>query len=331
MKEEFHKKGRLLFTDENCLYLAEGYKLYESNDDGYTWSILYDFNIYQFHNLLKRSSLFHRLFRKGIHHLVIDESIMVAIVDNYSYYSFQKSEFIKIGKINGSRPLNLCVDNNAFYYGEYRKNEERSIVSVWKWQPGQLGWNPCWQFNNIRHIHGVFSDPYTNSIWVTTGDDDFECAIWQTTDNFRSIKKVIGGNQQCRAVQLLFAKEFVYFGSDTPLEKNFIYRLNRKNCSVEKLTDVSSSVFFGTSVAGNLFFSTVVEPSNVNLTNYCEVWRSENGYDWNLFSTFRKDLFPLKYFQYGQVKFPLGNRCQTSLWISPFATEYHGRSLKYKL
>ena len=40
-------------------------------------------------------------------------------------------------------------------------------------------------------MHGIFIDPYDGRIWVTTGDDDHESAIWFTDDEFKTLEKVV--------------------------------------------------------------------------------------------------------------------------------------------
>ena len=30
------------------------------------------------------------------------------------------------------------------------------------------------QKNNVRHVHGIYLDPFTNYLWVVTGDNRYE-------------------------------------------------------------------------------------------------------------------------------------------------------------
>jgi hypothetical protein len=189
-------------------------------------------------------------------------------------------------------------------------------------------WRSVWFFEGVRHVHGVFQDPFTNAIWVTTGDSDEEAAIWRTDDCFSTLQCVVGGTQQFRAVHLLFTADYVYFGSDAPDEHNYIYRMDRAGTKVERLASVGGSVFYGCTVGDSLFFSTAVEPSNVNPCRYAEVWCSNDGVNWFKYVKFKKDFLSMKFFQYGQVFFP--NCCgdETNFWCSPFATNKHGSSIK---
>lgn len=271
-------------------------------------------------------SLLSRLLRTGIHHVARNDTSTVVVADRNTYVSGDGGLKL-LGQLKGSRPLVLCESDGAFYYGEYRSNPERSAVQIWCWRPGDRDWSSVWCFVGVRHVHGVFHDPHSESIWVTTGDADSEAGIWRTDDGFKSVKRIIGGSQQVRAIQLLFTSQHIYFGSDAPDERNFIYRMDRHGQNLEKLSEVGGPVFFGCEAGGSLFFSTSVEPSKVNTRFYSEVWRSDDGLRWYRFLEFKKDFWPMGYFQYGQVFFPSGPGDGTHLYCSPFATVGHGNTV----
>lgn len=170
----------------------------------------------------------------------------------------------------------------------------------------------------IRHIHGIYQDPFTQKVWISTGDFGEEAALWETDAAFSKVEKIISGSQQTRAIKLLFTKDYIYYGSDTPKEQNYISRMHRETRTIEQLTKVGSSVFHGTKVGDWLFFSTAIEPSEVNKTKQAEVWASPNGTDWKCILKFKKDIWSMKYFQYGQVFFPNGPGDGKNLWVSPF-------------
>ena len=318
--------GRVLCTHNQTIYCARSHKIFQSTDNGITWKIWIALPVKTWQKIVMALPLFARLLRQGIHHLTITESEAVIIANKMSYV-VDKDIPKKVEPLHGSRPLVLCTTaNNDIYYGEYRSNPDRSPVSVWKLNIKNLTWESVWSFKNIRHVHGVFHDPYRDAIWVTTGDTDSEAGIWRTDDNFATLQKIIGGSQQFRSVQLLFTKDYLYFGSDAPDEKNYIYRMDREGQNLEQLVAVDSSVFYGCKVGESLFFSTAIEPSSINTSRKAEVWRSDNGTDWYKFLEFKKDIWSMKYFQYGQILFPSGNNTSTSLYFTPFAAENGGKS-----
>jgi len=273
-----------------------------------------------------------RLLRKGVHHFIpIDE--------NHSAYIYNKKLCVTDGSkmmldlpIPGSRPLSFEKIGNEIIFGEYRSNPERSPVSVFAIQ---LGNKPVLQkkytFKNIRHIHGVYRDPFTHSIYITTGDENNEAAIWNTTNNFKTIEKILSGSQQTRAIKLLFDEHYIYFGSDTSYEKNYLYKLDKQSKELTQITDVGSSVFHGCKVKNWFFFSTAIEPSRINKTRYAELWASPDGNKWRCILKLKKDILLMKYFQYGQIFFPNGPGDDSNLWISPFATKYSNKTIKISL
>lgn len=323
-------KGRVVYVSRERVLVARGNRILESLDGGYSWNKIILISTSFFEKIMMASRVFIRLFRKGVHHYTMSKSCSL-ILANRSVYSLKYRQLRMIGSIYGSRPLSLCEAKDVYYYGEYRSNPDRSPVHVWKLEVGQDKWYPAWRFENIRHIHGVFHDTYTDTIWVTTGDKDNEAGIWRTNDNFKTLEKVRGGSQQFRAVQLLFTENHVYFGSDAPNEQNSIFRMKRDGGNVESLASVGGSVFYGCKVGDNMFFSTAVEPSQVNTRRYAEVWGTSDGHSWSLIRHFKKDIWPLKYFQYGQVLFPAGPGDGENLWMTPFATKGDQNTIRLKV
>ncbi|MDY0402776.1 hypothetical protein [Sulfurovum sp.] len=323
-------KGKILFVSENEIYISKADKIYKSIDNGKIWELWIALPVSFFEKIKMRTPLLSRLLRKSIHHLTVLEDMGIIIANKESYI-VRNNTISYIEPLHGSRPMVLCkTKEQDVLYGEYRSNPERSEVHVWKFNKLNLTWDIVWSFDNVRHIHGIFYDEYTNSIWITTGDDDKEAGIYVTKNNFKTVEKVVGGSQQFRAVQLLFSENFIYFGSDAPDEKNYIYRMYRDGTNIEKLAEVGSSVFYGTKVNNSYFFSTAIEPSSCNQTKYSEIWRSDDGSNWYIYKKKKKDMWSMKYFQYGQIFFPNGESNKV-IYYSPFATHNSGNSYCEKL
>lgn len=313
-------RGRIIYVDRRRVWLARGTQLLSSSDGGLSWSEHARVPVGWAGRIVASTRLSRRLVRGGIHHFLPGSSD-IAIAGRYVFKRGAEDEpFRPTSRVHGSRPLALATDGQLVCYGEYRPNLERSAVHVWGSRDQGCTWERLWCFEGVRHIHGVYFDPHCRMFWVTTGDDDQECGIWRSADQFRTLEKVTGGAQRVRAVDLCFTEDHVYFGSDTPLERNFIYRIERRSGEIECLQEVGSSVFFGCRVAGHLFFSTVAEPSSVNRTDRAEIWHSLDGKNWQLLRCQTKDRWPMRAFQYGQILFPGGPGDDEHLFFTPLAT-----------
>ena len=122
----------------------------------------------------------------------------------------------------------------------------------------------------------------------------------------KSVDLVKKGGQQYRTVKLLFYKDFIIYGTDSEYEKNYIYRLDRKDNKEHCLKEIQSSVFSAIKVGKYAAIATAVEPSAVNVDRYAHVWYSVSGIEWTELYKFEKDAFHPTYFQFGKIKFPQG-------------------------
>lgn len=325
--------GRLLYVDKAEVWLARGRRLLTSQDAGQTWHKRSLLPVSGVKQMLSVHRLGRRVGRVGFHHFgLTGKASGIVIAHGHVFYLIPGQHRLTGGEpIVGSRPLAFCIAKDLACYGEYRGNPERTPVHIWAAEPEDKTWRPAWRFDNVRHVHGVFLDPYTGAFWVTTGDEDHESAIWMSPDRFKTLESVAGGSQRFRAVHLLFTADHVYFGSDAPDEQNYIYRMDRKGNNVEQLTAVESSVFHGCKVGNQLFFSTAVEPSTVNHSRYAEIWGSADGENWQVVRRFKKDIWPMKYFQYGQVFFPAGRGDDKNLWFTPMGTRHDQKTFQIPL
>ncbi len=277
-----------------------------------------------------------RLVRGGIRHVVIAGDALVVVSGKRFYRVGFDGQVTPGAPCVGSNPLctpavvgTSTPSHPTIFYGEYRSNPERSPVHVWRSDDGSATFRPAWTFSDVRHVHGVFTDPFNpGELWVTTGDDDDESALWRTDDDFRTLKPVVQGGQQARAVDLIFTDDALYFGSDTPREQNYLYRLDRRTGTVTQQQPVSGSVFWGrTTPDGWKILSTAVEKSAVNPGRHAELWAAPPGRDdWRCILRLRKDPFHDKYFDHGQIRLAAGPGIPGAVWVTPYAVQGDQRS-----
>ena len=318
---EFLVEGFVNYSDGEKLFYSKGKTLYELRNGKSKKIISLHKNI--FDKILSEYSLYLRFTRSHIQHVLpIDEKHLLIFVSGEIFFiDILKKQFIQKTKINGSQPLQIAKFCDRVYYGEYIRSRNKPPINLLKSTPPFKKWKVVKTFDNVRHIHGVFNDPYTNTLWITTGDDDSESRIIRLNETNYDVIESIGGSQMYRAVTLLFTKDYIYYGTDTPLERNYIYRIDRKTMETEKLVEVGGPVFFGTIVNHNLYFSTACEPGNYNRSDSFELWESTDGKEWKTKHTFKKDIWHNKLFRYGLIFFPSGPGDGKNLRFTTMATK----------
>jgi hypothetical protein len=311
------------------LYASRGYSVVRSRiEDPHTieWQTVAYFRP----SLRRRISVNHRLtarlFRDGFHALAVLESgqLIGAVPGAIVALRPGDREFYQSHRITrGTRPLHItAVPEGRVYWGEYFDNARRDEVHIYASEDKGETWNVAYTFGKgeIRHIHNIVHDPWQNCLWILTGDYGDECRILKASCDLARVETMMKGNQQARAVAAVPTEDGLYFSSDTPLESNYIYRLDRE----QKLTQVAaitSSSICGCRVGKGVFFSTMVEPSEVNRGRCVRVYCAElsSPRPWQSLLEWRKDRLPMGLFQYGNAFLPDGENATPFLAVSTVA------------
>ena len=323
---------RALAWSGDVLYASRGYDLVcakvDSSPQALNWESVARFNPGLRRKLSSRNALTTRLFRDGFHALTVLPSGELVAALSGSIVTLQKDrkEFRQTHRIaRGTRPLHIAaVPGGGVFWGEYFDNPSRDEVYIYGSSDRGLTWSVAYTFAKgaIRHIHNIVHDPWGDCLWILTGDNGDECRILRASCDLKQVETVLHGKQQFRAVAAIPTEDGLYFSSDTPLEPNFIHRLDRAG-KVSQLTRLTSSSIYGCRVADRLFFSTMVEPSEVNLDRVVRVYQgSVRSPDvWESVIEWKKDCWPMKFFQYGNAFFPDGNNTTSCLAVTSIAVE----------
>jgi len=323
---------RALAWDGTKLYAGSGYRILCSsiqNPAHVEWEPVADFRPGIRRRLSVANRLSARLFRDGFHAMAVLPSgeLIGAVAGAIVTLRPNEREFRVTHRITrGTRPLHItAVPSGAVYWGEYFDNAARDEVHIYASADQGLTWNIAYTFPKgaVRHVHNIVHDPWEDCLWIFTGDYGDECRILRASCDLRSIAVLMQGKQQTRAVAAVPTKDAIYFSTDTPLESNFIYRLDRHG-SLSQLAPISSSSIYGCRVANHVFFSTMVEPSEVNHDRAVRIYGSdvENGGSWlPTLKSWQKDFWPMGLFQYGNAFFPDGNNTTPFLAVSTTAVE----------
>ena len=324
---EVNKKGFVaLYVTKDFWLVSKGYNIFRY--DPKSGELSYFSRLDDKKNR-RRASFFlsRRLFRAEITHLYHFQNDTWMCIAKKGIFRYNKDNkvFEKCCTIEkGSRPMNLCQSlDGTIYYGEYCFNLERKPMRIFQSKDNGDSWTVAYEFKNgeINHIHGIFNDPYTNRLWVATGDDDEACIFGYTEDGFKSFVNIYSGTQQYRVCAPLFTPEEIVFATDSQYEQNVIRSINRQTGEVKDWQIIQGSGIYAVQNGNLMLVSTTVEPSDVNKSHASHLWFSWDGHYWKELISFEKDCLPKTYFQFGSIRFP--NYEEQSDFVV-----FHGRALK---
>ncbi len=237
----------------------------------------------------------------------------VGVVRNGKYLALK-------GLIRPCRVLrSACAmdQNGDIFFGEYLANPERGEMRIYKYKPGSDTLEIVYTFpqNSIKHIHGLYADDVTGSIFCLTGDDEKECKILRSFDGFESAETIGEGDESWRAVSILFDKENFFYGTDAEFRANHIYKVNRANLKREKLGEVDGTVFYSKQLGDNLFFTTTAENAPSQKENVAALWNVNSDGECKTVFKFDKDRWQKTLFMFGTIHFPSVNKLENELYF----------------
>jgi len=319
---------RVLAWSDDILYASRGYELLKARltSGNICWETVGHFQPTWWRSITSTLRLGSRLVRDGFHALAVLPSggFTAAVPGAIITLAPGTKEFRVTHRIQrGTRPLHITVvPSGSIFWGEYFDNVERDEVHIYGSSDSGMTWDVAHTFpkHSIRHVHNIVYDHWENCLWILTGDRGDECGVLRASCDLKTVDVVLSGNQQARAVALVPTKNGVYFASDTPLETNCVYFLDRGG-NLTKLTTISSSSIYGCQVQGVLFFSSMVEPSTINPDRHVRVYGSRGGQSWNRLMEWSKDRWPMRFFQYGNAILPDGHNSTDFLALTAIAVE----------
>lgn len=221
---------------------------------------------------------------------------------------------------------NIAGFQDCVVYGEYFGNPSRKEIAIYRrLLHRDSEWEKVYEFpqNTIRHIHAIIPDKYRDQVLILTGDDDSESGVWISKDNFKSVAPILIGSQKYRSCCAFPTEEGLLFATDTPFEQNFVGLIKQGpsgTWGVERLFYINGTVMYATKCGDSYILNTVVEPGIGVRTKYSELLLVNSQGDYKVIYEFKKDIFPLKLFQYGCVQF-CNSRLNNTLYLYPIAVK----------
>jgi len=237
-------------------------------------------------------------------------------------YRIEKGLAVRLFKINGDCALHgsICEDAEGnIYFGEYFMNPERKPVRIWRINKDLNTWQLAANLEGIRHVHGVYPDPYDQkAFWVTVGDFKGECYFLRTKDGFKTFERFGDGSQIWRAVRLFFTETHICWLTDSHIDQNNACRMDRISRVLEIGQNIDASSWYGCRTKEGLYLAfTTIERGPAIQTDKSSVLASKDAFHWEKVFEFRKDPWkPVQLFKYGVISCPSGEMDNEAVYLS---------------
>lgn len=240
------------------------------------------------------------------------------------------------GRGRASRVLRgACAQaaDGAIYFGEYLDNSRREPVSIFRYSPGNPRIEEAYRFSAgaVRHVHGVYRDPFTNDLWCVTGDRNAECQILRSPDHFVTLEVIGGGDETWRCVSLLFTRNAVYYATDAEFRQNHIYRLDRSTNRRDQLAAIEGPCYYTHSAGEELYFAVTAELCPSQVGDEAVLWRLHEDTGSARVARFRKDRLSVRYFMPGTLHFPNGPGDGSNIYFGVVGVEGDGTTFSLPL
>ena len=217
----------------NKFLKAESFHYYDSKKEDYIFSVgskifaSFETKIYEFRVPLKKRyflfekfRIFRRLLRLDMMNVIFSHSkdgLIIIYMGNLYFFNFKENKLKLTNKLKESRnvPYNsIAITKNGIYFGEYFSNKNRKNVNIWCSRDDGNTWSVIHKLpgSKTRHIHGIYYDKYTDSLWICTGDLNGECFLYNTSQDFSNINIYGDGSQKWRPISLIFEENFIIWG-----------------------------------------------------------------------------------------------------------------------
>jgi hypothetical protein len=308
-------KGRVInFSDDGQIFVGQNYTIAKYNlQGGYTPIAKVPCSFKR--KMIEPCRLICRFLRHEIRGFVqLDTGEKIAATRQGLYYSGEQDYVLKPALLPKTHleikpPMAMTVDSaGRILWGEYWSNRERREVRLFVSEDKGKTYEPFHTFKagEVKHIHHILEDSFDNCYWVCAGDHNSEPGIGKLSRDLKYFDWLVKGKQQYRAVTGFVFKDKIVYGTDTEKDFNAIYVLNKNNGYVEKLCETPGSCIYAAKFGKWYAISTSVEYFEKHNNDTSTVWISEDTLNWHEVYQAKKDIWSMKYFQFGSIVLPRG-------------------------
>lgn len=318
---------------KECFISFDGGNLYLPNDQKMTLEQS------AWHRLLSKIHIVSRLLRLEPRCVELLNGYVLVVAYHKQIYcvDINKATILKVLNLRQgfSVPLNFLSNAGYVYWGDYGSNAHAEPVNIYRvgesLEPEVVYTFPA---NTVRHIHNILFDQHLQLYWILTGDIGAHSGIYTATADWSRVEPFLVGKQLYRAVMAFTCENGLVYATDAVDKENYLIQLSYSDKTVKMLTSINGSCIYGGENKEAYFFSTTVEPKEKNgWSNMFSYELGEGIKNRNVhvivvkkdlsairvIKCFKKDVWPMKLFQYGMVMFPKGQKTYADMWVYPMA------------
>ena len=241
------------------------------------------------------------------------------------------SELMKLRQ--GYSLLNFCEKDDCLYWGDYGANPEYEKINIYRLDK-DLKLTVIYSFptGSIRHIHNIIKDG--DGFIVLIGDNEKQAGIYRANSDWSAVTPWKIGEQRYRAVVGFPYEGGLLYATDSVETDNYL-RLIKSDGTEEQLTSINGSCIYGGETKDYYLFSTTVEPhegggiykmlsnqvgGGIKSKDVHILAVSKTDLSFRIIKRYKKDLWPMKLFQYGRAPFADGQEeAIDGVWCYPIA------------
>jgi len=208
--------------------------------------------------------------------------------------------------------------DGSVWFGEYVIESGPTALRIYRLRPGQDRAEVVEVLppGFARHVHGVYVDPFDQSIWCLTGDTPEESKVLRCAHGSSTFEPVGEGDKSWCAVSLQFRADGIYYASDAPFRENWIHRIDRDSHERVPVALLDGPVYYSHRVGDDLFFAVTAETGPGGRNGLVTLWHLDADCRCSLVTSFRKDRWPIGGFLPGTLSFPGGSGVGGSFYFS---------------
>ena len=281
-----------------------------------------------FKSFFYRFSLIRRLLRKSFYNVLPLKNGVYFVSYGRQLGLIKDKEYIPFTSID--KPFRVlrsaaAVDARGnIFFGEYTSNDDRMPVKIYRYSQDDNKLKIVHEFEagSIRHIHGIYYDEYSKLLWCLCGDVGNENRILSSSDEFKTISMIGGGDESWRAVSVLFTEKYAYYSMDAEYADNFIIRVDKADCSRKKIGKINGPVYYSYKHDNKLFFAVTAELCPSQSDKYASLYTVDSNDKMERVLDIKKDFFSVKYFLPGAFYFPAGPGVANKMLINTVALRH---------